>query len=868
MTADSPASCPDEASLVGLLEERLAGRDQAAIAAHVSGCPACSATLAGLAGRWSLAPLARDADRAAGSETLAVAAAVAARPPALSAAEAGQAAIPRGVPTIPGLVDLAEIGRGGMGVVYRAREPRLDRDVAVKVLWSFGPLSAVARARAERESLMLARLSHPHVVTIHGTGETAEGVPYLVMEWVAGQSLQQRIDEGTLTPRLAARIVRDLARALGEVHALGIVHRDLKPDNILLARGATATEPVPKLADFGLARPDDAALHLTQPDAVAGTPAFMAAEQTGLDPAVGEVGPATDVHGLGGILYAALVGRPPYDGKTPGESMRLAVRGAPAAPTVLAARCPADLRTIIEKCLRADPVHRYRSAGDLADDLDRFLAGLPVLARPLPWPARAGRWVRRQPLAATALGVALAMTLFGIVSAGYTIVSLRGANRAITQSRDAATVSNEVARRSLTRLTDAAVRRLLVRGQPLNDEDRAFLETVREEYAAWPLAPDPQAMLRFRADGLTRLANLFRDLDHYAEALETQQSLIATLAALDRVTAEPRDTSPQSDPEPRPSLERLGAMRLERNLIARVSGPAAAEAATREALALIDAGGDHDLAHSRELAAVLLEHGWHLHLLDRVAEAETALERAIALVETLRTRAPDDAEVMRLEMATLLNAGICYGNLGKVAEREALMRRLVASTSATLARLGDVPPDVPKGMSLGLAYLAEREAARGNRPEALALMTRRLDLCRERHARDPGNVQLRTELIDALLVISGGHDDAGRAGAAEAAVAEAVAVAEQAVEDEPAVFEHARNLARVFGHQALRVGPRSPADAVPLLERQLAVLGPWRDLGGREAEVRSQMAEAERLLAEIGERSAAEPAPGPAVVGD
>ncbi len=853
---ESRPVCPDEATLVSLLEERLPAPERAAVTAHAGGCSHCSATLERLSARWSLAPLATDTEPTAGPDTLAIAAELVGRRPAIGAAGAVEAVIPRAMPVIPGLVDLQEIGRGGMGVVYRAREPKLDRDVAVKILWGFGPLTPAARARAEREALMLARLNHPNVVTIHGTGETAEGVPFLVMEWVAGQSLQQRIDAEPLAARQAARIVRDLARALGEVHALGIVHRDLKPDNILLARAATADEWVPKLADFGLARPDDPAVQLTQPDAIAGTPAFMAAEQTGLDPALGEVGPATDVHGLGGLLYAAVVGRPPYEATSAGESMRLAVRGAPTAAATLAARCPADLRTIVQKSLQPDPVHRYHSAGDLADDLDRFLAGLPVAARPLPWPARLGRWVRRQPFAATAAGVATVATVLAIATAGYTIVSLRAANRRITASRDAADASNEVARRSLAQLTDAAVRRLLVRGQPLNEEDQAFLRMVRDEYTAWPLAPDPQAMLRFRADGLTRLANLFRELDHYAEALETQQALIATLTELEAMAVE-------RGAPPRPSPERLGAMRLERNLIARVAGPAAAEAATRSALALIDAATTtappaEELRLAIEQAAALLEHGFLLHELGRTAESDDALALAVALAEAARARAPDDREAMRLEVAALLNAGICYANQGRQDEREPLMRRLVASTSATMARISDPPSDLAKGLSLGLAFLAEREAARGNWPEALTLLNRRLDLCRDRHAHAPADVQLRTELIDALLGVAGVAVQTGREAEALAAAGEAVAIADEAATDQPAVFEHARNLARALNCQAQAINRYDEGGGIPFLERALAVLQAWRHLPDREDEVRGMITEIELLLATMRDRDQAD----------
>jgi serine/threonine-protein kinase len=214
-----------------------------------------------------------------------------------------------------------ELARGGMGVVYRARQRSLDREVAVKVLLGGAFAGNAAESRFRGEMLAAGRLNHPGIVAVHDVGQQA-GQWYLVMEWVAGETLWSRIKRSTPAPREAARIGRDLARALEALHLLGIVHRDIKPENVLLAPGPAPGDPAtPKLIDFGLARPDDPAGHLTQVSTVIGTPSYMAPEQTGLDPLLGAVGPATDIHAIGGTLLAMLTGKAPYEGKTAADSL-------------------------------------------------------------------------------------------------------------------------------------------------------------------------------------------------------------------------------------------------------------------------------------------------------------------------------------------------------------------------------------------------------------------------------------------------------------------------------------------------------------------------------------------------------------------
>ena len=295
--------CPDRAAIENLLDDLLPVADRAAILTHIEACLTCAALREEIAGTWSLGG--HVGRQRAGAKTQAALAEMGTKAPDISIAP-GLESTPPPIPTIPGLDDFRLVARGGMGIVYQARDITLDRRVAAKVLAGSWQVSADDRSRAEREALLLARLDHPNIVRILSAG-TADGLPYLVMEWVAGETLWSRIKRSTLPSREAARIGRDLARALEALHLLGIVHRDIKPENVLLATGPTPADPcTPKLIDFGLARPDDPAGHLTQVSAVMGTPSYMAPEQTGLDPLLGPVGPLTDIHAIGGTLLAML----------------------------------------------------------------------------------------------------------------------------------------------------------------------------------------------------------------------------------------------------------------------------------------------------------------------------------------------------------------------------------------------------------------------------------------------------------------------------------------------------------------------------------------------------------------------------------
>jgi serine/threonine-protein kinase len=297
-----------------------------------------------------------------------------------------------GLPRIEGYDVEAVVGRGGMGIVYRARHRRLNRPVALKMILAGAYASPQDRARFQREAEAVAALRHPNVVQVYDSGE-AGGRPYFTMEFVEGGTLAEKLARTPLAARPAADLVAALAGAVHAAHASGVVHRDLKPANVLLTADGT-----PKVTDFGLARYVEGGPELTLSGTRVGTPSYMAPEQ-----ALGRsraIGPATDVYALGAILYELLTGRPPFKGESAAETERQVIANDPVPPSRLNAGVPRDLETVCLKCLHRDPARRYPSAAALVDDLRRFLAGAPIAARPAGRRERLARWVRRHPAAA------------------------------------------------------------------------------------------------------------------------------------------------------------------------------------------------------------------------------------------------------------------------------------------------------------------------------------------------------------------------------------------------------------------------------------------------------------------------------------
>jgi serine/threonine protein kinase/WD40 repeat protein len=336
-------------------------------------------------------------------------------------------------PDIRGYEILEELGRGGMGVVYRARQASLNRIVALKMLLP-GEASGEMLARFRAEADALARLHHPNIVMIYDIG-TWEGRPYFTMEYIAGPSLDRLLAGRPQDIAASARLIETLARTIAAVHQHGILHRDLKPANILLQKhevGRITDEPgqevqsspfvlhascllLPKITDFGLAKDQAASGKVTQAGVILGTPSYMAPEQA--RKSVGGIGPGVDIYALGSMLYEMLTGRPPFQGDTPAETITQLIHDDPASPASLRPRLPRDLVTICLKCLEKSPRKRYATALDLAEDLRRFQAGEPIRARHIGVVGRAFRWCRRRPLVAGLLlcSVALAVALIATV---------------------------------------------------------------------------------------------------------------------------------------------------------------------------------------------------------------------------------------------------------------------------------------------------------------------------------------------------------------------------------------------------------------------------------------------------------------------
>jgi WD40 repeat protein len=315
-------------------------------------------------------------------------------------------------PKVPGYAILGELGRGGMGVVFRAWQTSLNRLVALKVLLP-GPCAGhdqLARFRVEAEAV--GRMQHPNIVHVYEVGQQ-DGGPFLTMEFMAGGNLAQKLAGTPLPPRLAAELLETVARAAHYAHQQGILHRDLKPANILLT-----PEGVPKITDFGLAKDLDFESGQTGTGAILGTPSYMAPEQ-----ATGhtrDISPATDIYALGAVLYELLTGRPPFQGATPLETLEQVRKQEPVPPARLQPNCPRDLQTICLKCLEKAPGRRYPSALGLADDLRRFLDGKPILARPVGMAERAVKWTRRRPALAALLGVSV-LALLALVGAAVAL---------------------------------------------------------------------------------------------------------------------------------------------------------------------------------------------------------------------------------------------------------------------------------------------------------------------------------------------------------------------------------------------------------------------------------------------------------------
>ena len=503
-----------------------------AVGAHLDGCEACRGALDALATASVFLAQLRDAAGPGGvvrvEETGRRRAARTlmglgrrrerpSRPPSGKPNEA--ATIPRAV----GPYELIEeVGRGGMGVVYKARHRELGRVVALKMILNGRFAAADDWERFRREAGFASRVQHPHIIHLYEVG-IDEGRPYLALEWAEGGTLGERLDGVPWPPQEAARLMHDLALAVQESHRQGVIHRDLKPDNVLLqadrdrpsagaprpGRGVGLDGYIPKIADFGLAAAADGGGGLTVTGSVLGTPEYMAPEQAA--GRASAVGPATDVHALGVILYELLTGRPPFRAASMLQTLDLVRDAEPVWPSRLQPGLPRDAEVICLKCLEKSPSRRYASAGALAEDLRRFLARESILARPSRVWGRAARWCARNPAVS-------------VLSAAFAAAAAVGLSLIVWKWREA-----EHERANVT-VAERETARLLARSQRLSADfalDRGLELARRGEVGAATLwmvdalglapADDPPMAPMIRrnlAAWSGRLDGLVRRLDH------------------------------------------------------------------------------------------------------------------------------------------------------------------------------------------------------------------------------------------------------------------------------------------------------------------------------------------------------------------
>jgi tetratricopeptide (TPR) repeat protein/tRNA A-37 threonylcarbamoyl transferase component Bud32 len=561
---------------------------------------------------------------------------------------------PRSI-AIPGYEVLGELGRGGMGVVYKARHARLNRIVALKMILAGEHAGPEVSVRFLAEAEAVARLHHPNIIQIFAFS-AHQGHPYFEMEYADGGSLADRLGGTPWSARDAARLVETLARAIHEVHRVGIVHRDLKPANVLLAADGT-----PKIADFGLAEALDVEARLTRTLRIVGSPSYMAPEQAGAgsDP----IGPAADVYALGAILYELVTGRPPFLEATVLETLERVKSAEPISPRRLRPDVPRDLATVCLTCLQKEPARRYAGADLLAEDLRRFGAGEPVRARPVGLAGRAWRWCRREP-ALAALVVALLGGLIGSATQWWR------AERHL----DEAGRRGALLREALGREIEA--RRAAVDAYAHEQEDRRRAEARfrlgMEAVDGYASLADEDAL---RKD--PRLGSLRKRM------LDTAQRFSTAL-----------QESLESDPTPQARDLLSGTYARVGNLHAAAGARGEALIAFRRALAIREALVAADPSDHHQRAGLARIHRWigtALRASGRLDEATRSLERAVAIDEAVVRDHPSVGQYQEDLGWCLQELGVALAARGRPAEAVGTQQRALAVREAR-ARVDPLGP--------------------------------------------------------------------------------------------------------------------------------------------------------------------------------
>ena len=721
---------------------------------------------------------------------------------------------------IPGYEILGELGRGGMGVVYKARQLGLNRLVAIKMILSgdYADSGDLARFRLEAEAV--AKLQHPNIVQVYAIDE-AGGKPYFCLEFVNGGPLQRQLGGNPQPPRQAARMVEQLADAMAYAHQNHIVHRDLKPANVLLTETG-----VPKVADFGLAkRLDGEASHQTQSGSILGTPSYMAPEQA--HGRTRDVGPGGDIYSLGAMLYEMLVGRPPFKGQTVLDTLEMVRSQEPIAPSRMQPKIPRDLETICLKCLQKDPKNRYHTAGALAEDLRRFQAHEPIFARPIPTWERAWKWARRRPLAAALVAVsvlfALSLAVGGVAFGAYQrsqVLKEKKLTDAANNQRQLAEKNFDRARLAVDEmLTSVGQQRLAY--EPRMEKLRRdlltkalhFQQGFLQEKSDDPEIRDETGRAYARAGDIQEMLG-----DHEAaeKAYDDGQAILSELS-----TQFPANDQYQRDLAT--CLNNMG------QLLKNAGRTPEAEQAFRQVLdlrrKLADEKGDAqdrlELANvSDNLGGLLLGQG-------RYAEAETLLRQSLGILEALANGSTDPMYQENLARGRN-NLGLLLSATGRPDEAEKSFRQALDVLQA-LAKQHPSAPDYRQELAVSYNHLGN--LWRDTNPAKSEAFYRQSLALRDRLVADfPTTPVYRQEQAASYHSLGFVLQAAGRHDEAEKAYTQALDIEEKLANDYPSVPDCSFELAGSYNNRGilLQTAHRLPEaeetydKALKLLEKLVA----------------------------------------------
>ncbi len=704
---------------------------------------------------------------------------------------------------------IGEIARGGMGVVFLARQRSLNRPVAVKMLLAGALMSDADEQRFRQEAEAAANLDHPNIVPIFEVGRH-DGHSYFSMKLIEGRSLAQGLAEFAADQKALARLISIVARAVHHAHQRGVLHRDLKPSNILLSGGPDIPigQLEPHVTDFGLAKRIEGDPELTQSGAIVGTPSYMAPEQA--SGKKGGVTVATDVYGLGAVLYTILAGKPPFQGDSVLETIAQVKDRALDPPSRHGCRIDRDLETICLKCLEKEPGRRYVSAEAVAEDLERWSAGIPILARPISRAERSWRWCRRNPVVAaltSTVAALLALALVGLVISNLMIARERAE---VARQRDEA-------RRAVDEMYTEVAEQWLAQQAALEPVQRTFLQKALDYYQRFAdeQSTDPKFRLKTAA-AYRRIGVIQRRLGRTAESESAHRR---GLAVLENLTVE-FPAAPEYRSELARSLTNLGA------LLSGLDRRQDTEQAFRRAFALQEKLATEYSSVPAYQSAFASGTFNMARLLEHTSHPQTAKDnylKAVVLHSKLAAEFPNSSEYQSELARAHTGMGNFLRGIGQSDEAEQAYRRAMAIRQK-LAADSPAAPMHREELSLAYTNLGVLLQDMGRAVEAEKAYREAIALREKLAADSPLVTEHRIGLAHAHYVMGNFLQGAGRRADAERAYHRAIELGEKLAIDSPSVLEYRSLLAMNYnnlGHLLLRTA--RPTEAERAYRRSVAL---------------------------------------------